>query len=145
MYTYMSTCTHLPSLSSSVIDLDTTSLEARSLAVGAYLSMNLSPALLSRYPPSPLDPSVIRHPAPYIPGECTCVAHSIHLIITIHFENDVHVQVTCTCMCTCMGKNIETEKVMANTHFKCFTVYLQGIRTSCIHFVCSSVAFTCNL
>ena len=35
--------TNLPSLISIVIDRDTTSLEARSLAVGAYLSMNLSP------------------------------------------------------------------------------------------------------
>ena len=35
--------TNLPSLISIVIDRDTTSLEARSLAVGAYLSINLSP------------------------------------------------------------------------------------------------------
>ncbi len=40
--------THLPSLISMVIDLDTTSREARSLAVGAYLSMKRSPSLLMR-------------------------------------------------------------------------------------------------
>lgn len=83
-----------------VMDLDTTSLEARSLADGAYRSMNLSPSLFLRMPPSPRDPShvkmdnnievndlrqqkqintnwnyldqtsipsVMRHPAPYIP------------------------------------------------------------------------------
>ena len=40
--------THLPSLISKVMDRDTTSREARSLATGAYRSMNLSPLLLSR-------------------------------------------------------------------------------------------------
>lgn len=35
--------TNLPSRISMVIERDTTSLEARSLATGAYLSMNLSP------------------------------------------------------------------------------------------------------
>merc|ERR1719308_563705 len=45
----------------------TTSLLAKSLATGAYLSMNLSPSLLTRYPPSPLHPSVIKQPAPYMP------------------------------------------------------------------------------
>ena len=39
---------YLPSLSSIVIERDTTSRDAKSLAVGAYLSMNLSPALLRR-------------------------------------------------------------------------------------------------
>ena len=56
--------TPLPLLISIVMDLDTTSLLARSLAVGAYLSINLSPSEFVRYPPSPLDPSVIRTPAP---------------------------------------------------------------------------------
>ena len=56
--------TYRPSRISIVIDLDTTSLEARSLAVGAYLSMNRSPSLLIRYPPSPRQPSVIKQPAP---------------------------------------------------------------------------------
>ena len=56
--------TYRPSRISIVIDLDTTSLEARSLAVGAYLSMKRSPSLLIRYPPSPRQPSVIKQPAP---------------------------------------------------------------------------------
>ena len=47
-----------------VMERDTTSREARSLAVGAYRSMNRSPSLLRRMPPSPRLPSVIRHPAP---------------------------------------------------------------------------------
>ena len=59
--------THRPSLISRVIDRDTTSREARSLATGAYRSMNLSPSLFRRYPPSPRQPSVIRQPAPYMP------------------------------------------------------------------------------
>lgn len=78
-----------PSRISIVIDRDTTSRDARSLAVGAYRSMNRSPAprprpapqrepappaapargasapsLLRRIPPSPRQPSVIRQPAP---------------------------------------------------------------------------------
>ena len=59
--------THRPSLISSVIDRDTTSREARSLATGAYRSMNRSPSLFRRYPPSPRQPSVIKQPAPYMP------------------------------------------------------------------------------
>lgn len=42
----------------------TTSRLAKSLAVGAYRSMNRSPSLLRRMPPSPREPSVIRQPAP---------------------------------------------------------------------------------
>lgn len=60
---------HLPSRISRVIDRDTTSLEARSFATGAYLSMNLSPWLLMRMPPSPRHPSVMRQPAPYMPAK----------------------------------------------------------------------------
>jgi hypothetical protein len=45
-----------PSLISIVIDLETTSREARSFAVGAYLSMKRSPSLFLRIPPSPRDP-----------------------------------------------------------------------------------------
>ena len=41
-------CTHLPSLISRVMERETTSLEAKSLAVGAYRSMNRSPSLLMR-------------------------------------------------------------------------------------------------
>ena len=55
---------YLPSLISIVEALETTSLEARSLAVGAYLSMYLSPSELSNIPPSPRQPSVIKQPAP---------------------------------------------------------------------------------
>ena len=62
--------THLPSLISTVSALDTTSLLAKSFKEGAYLSINLSPSLLIKNPPSPRLPSVIKHPAPYIPA-CT--------------------------------------------------------------------------
>ena len=44
-----------------VIDRLTTSLDARSFALGAYRSMKRSPSELVRYPPSPRTPSVIRH------------------------------------------------------------------------------------
>jgi hypothetical protein len=64
----------LPSKISTVIALETTSLDAKSFADGAYLSMNLSPYLLNnkliitkelvKKPPSPLHPSVIKHPDP---------------------------------------------------------------------------------
>ena len=64
LYYQVLTTSHLPSLISIVIDRETTSREAKSLAFGAYRSINLSPALLRRYPPSPRLPSVIRHPAP---------------------------------------------------------------------------------
>lgn len=67
----------LPSKISIDIDLETTSLEAKSLALGAYLSIKRSPKLFLNIPPSPLDPSVyinklyynytIKHPLPYIP------------------------------------------------------------------------------
>ena len=50
-----------------VIDRETTSREARSRAVGAYRFMNRSPSLFTKNPPSPRDPSVIKHPAPYTP------------------------------------------------------------------------------
>jgi len=46
------------------MDLDTTSREAKSLATGAYLSINRSPSEFTKNPPSPLQPSVIRQPAP---------------------------------------------------------------------------------
>lgn len=46
-----------PSRISIVMDLDTTSLEARSFAVGAYRSINRSPSLFLRIPPSPRDPT----------------------------------------------------------------------------------------
>ena len=46
------------------MDLETTSLDARSFAEGAYLSINLSPSELTKNPPSPREPSVIKHPAP---------------------------------------------------------------------------------
>lgn len=55
-----------------VIDLDTTSLDASSLALGAYFSINLSPKPLIKYPPSPRQPSVIKQPAPYIPVGWNC-------------------------------------------------------------------------
>jgi len=42
-----------------------TSLEAKSLALGAYLSINLSPRPFFKKPPSPLQPSVIKHPDPF--------------------------------------------------------------------------------
>jgi hypothetical protein len=45
-----------PSLISIVIDLETTSREARSFAVGAYRSMKRSPSLFLRIPPSPREP-----------------------------------------------------------------------------------------
>ena len=56
-----------PSFISIVIDLETTSLLAKSLALGAYLSINLSPSLFIKNPPSPLHPSVNNTPAPYTP------------------------------------------------------------------------------
>jgi len=56
--------TPLPSRISKVIALLTTSLEAKSFAFGAYLSMKRSPSEFLRIPPSPLDPSVIRQPEP---------------------------------------------------------------------------------
>ena len=49
---------------STSIDLLTTSLEAKSFAFGAYLSINLSPLPLTKNPPSPLTPSVIKQPTP---------------------------------------------------------------------------------
>ncbi len=60
-YLQISTCERIlptprPSRISMVMDRETTSREARSLAVGAYLSINLSPSLLRNMPPSPLDP-----------------------------------------------------------------------------------------
>ncbi len=58
----LQTWTHY--LISIVMERETTSREAKSFADGAYLSMNLSPSLLRRIPPSPLQPSVIKHPAP---------------------------------------------------------------------------------
>ena len=54
----------LPSMISIVIALETTSREAKSLAFGAYLSMNRSPREFLSIPPSPRHPSVIKHPAP---------------------------------------------------------------------------------
>lgn len=54
----------LPSKISLTMALETTSLEAKSFAVGAYLSINLSPSEFLRIPPSPLQPSVIKHPDP---------------------------------------------------------------------------------
>ena len=54
----------LPSMISIVIARETTSREAKSLAFGAYLSMNLSPREFLSIPPSPRHPSVIKHPAP---------------------------------------------------------------------------------
>jgi hypothetical protein len=56
--------TPLPSKISIVIALETTSLDAKSLAYGAYLSINLSPNEFLKIPPSPLHPSVIKHPEP---------------------------------------------------------------------------------
>lgn len=50
-----------PSRISMVIDLDTTSLEARSFAVGAYRSINRSPSLFLRIPPSPRDPTICKN------------------------------------------------------------------------------------
>lgn len=44
---------YIPSLISIVILLETTSLEAKSFATGAYLSINLSPFELIKKPPSP--------------------------------------------------------------------------------------------
>ena len=53
-----------PSLISISIERLTTSLDAKSFAFGAYLSINLSPLPFTRNPPSPLAPSVIKHPTP---------------------------------------------------------------------------------
>jgi len=48
--------TPLPARISSVIDLETTSRDAKSFAVGAYRSINLSPSLFLKMPPSPREP-----------------------------------------------------------------------------------------
>ena len=54
------------------MDLATTSLPARSFTFGAYRSINLSPSAFIKYPPSPLQPSVTREPAPYMPVGWNC-------------------------------------------------------------------------
>ena len=53
-----------PSLISVCSDRDTTSLDASSIMLGAYRSMNRSPSELSRCAPSPLAPSVMSTPLP---------------------------------------------------------------------------------
>lgn len=55
---------NLPSSISTVIALETTSRDAKSLATGAYFSMKNSPSELTSLPPSPLLPSVMSMPLP---------------------------------------------------------------------------------
>ena len=52
-----------PSLISVAIALDTMSLGAKSLIDGAYLSINLSPSLFLKIPPSPLAASESKIPS----------------------------------------------------------------------------------
>lgn len=64
---------YVPSKISREIALETTSRDARSLAVGAYLSIILSPSLLIINAPSPLAPSDIRIPFPYSPAHVNVI------------------------------------------------------------------------
>ena len=64
--------TPLPSITSFVMALLTTSLEASSIFSGAYLAINLSPRLLYSSPPSPLAASEIRIPVPDSPVGWNC-------------------------------------------------------------------------
>ena len=62
----------LPSSISVIIALETISRGANSIIPAAYFSMKRSPLLFSRYPPSPLAPSVIKIPDGKIPVGWNC-------------------------------------------------------------------------